>query len=124
VFQGATVLCARISFLLQLTAIEIKLSAVRRDITPTIVRIVTSRETEEGLIGRPNGSTTEDGGGFLVAHRFLRAVVPPPSGRVACVNEMTSGLSLGSMIGYDSESQLGGRIRAWNWTNQPAGGVT
>lgn len=121
-FQGAAALCARISFLLQLTAIEIKLSAVRRVITPTIVRIATSRETEEGLIGRPGGSTTEDGGGFLVARRFLRAVVPPPSGRVAGVNEMTSSLSLGSMIGY--ESQLGGRIRAWNWTNQPAGGVT
>lgn len=112
-FQGVSVLCARISFPLQLTTNEMKLSAVRRDITPTIVRIVTSRETEEGLIGRPGGSTTEDDGGFLVAHRFPRAVVPPPSGRVACVNEMTSGLSLGSMIGY--ESQLaGGRIRAWN----------
>jgi len=78
VFQGKAILCARISFPLQLTTIEIKLSAVRRDITPTIVRIVTSRETGEGLIGRPGGSTTEDDGGF-----FAAPSVPPGGGAPA-----------------------------------------
>jgi len=39
---------------------KLNLSAVRRDIMPTIVRIVISREIGEGLIGRRGGSTTND----------------------------------------------------------------
>ena len=72
-FQGTVIICTCDLLLLQLTTIEIKLSVVRRDITPITVQIVTNRETGEGLIGRPGGSTTEDDGWLLPGGGFAMA---------------------------------------------------
>ena len=66
---------------------------VRRDITPTIAQIITSQETGEELIEQPGGSMMDDSSWSIGP---FRVVFLPSLGRIACIDGMTSGLSLGS----------------------------